>query len=189
MDDTTLDQRLRNSAPNPTPPLGLSEHSARILDEARSRRKTRTRRVWLGSAAAFLIFGGGTAALAGNDLVTPWGWTADSAYIHESTSGTTCYMGILIKHEGVSENSDVVKAAKDIIGGLDPASMDTTEMEKFLSQEYANADNGPHVATRDELKQQAVFRQVADTVWANLEKQGFDAQKIGVYSTSESCTP
>ncbi|MCK6065224.1 MULTISPECIES: hypothetical protein [Microbacterium] len=67
--------------------------------------------------------------------------------------------------------------AKAIVSGIDLEALDTTGAEAELRADYAQAtdinDNPfPITVSDDELKQHAVNKILAETLWAGLEERG-----------------
>ena len=179
MYDTDLESRLQESAPRVTSPVGLGEHRARILREART--KTRRRlRVWGATAAASVILiGGGSVAMAGSGNETPWGWVADNVFAIDRADGSACFQGILVKWEGLSENDPLVVDAKAIVAGIDLDTLDTSAVEEELRVDYADATglDGqplPVEVSPAQLKQDAIRKIVASELFSILEERGYE---------------
>lgn len=177
MYETDLDVRLREAAPHVANPVGLADHRARILKEARSRR-SRGLRSWGASAAAsLLLIGGGSVAMAGGGNETPWGWVADNVFA--IGEGSECFQGMLVKWEGLGDDDPIVVDAKAIVSGMDLEALDTTAKEAELRAEYAastdiNGKSSPIVVSADQLKQDAIFQMAGDQLWAGLDERGHE---------------
>lgn len=177
MNDLDLETRIRAAAPQVSSPLGLAEHSARILHKARAGH-SRNLRTWaVGVAASVLIVGGGTVAVAGNDLQTPWGYTADNVYQFPGPNGQTCVAGLTVKKsDELADDAAVVVTAREFVAGLDLNTVDTSAATAFEeAQNYApfvdGTPGGPH-STPEQIKLAAMHGAVADLLWAELEDRG-----------------
>lgn len=185
MNDTELDAILRRAAPPVSAPVDLSAHRERILAEGGLRRR---RRVASWSAAGIvtaLVFGGGTAALAGYGIQTPWGWMADNALQISGANGSTCFQGMRIEFDGVSEDSAIVRDAREILRTLDIDSLDTTDDEAYLRK-----TDVAHTKSDAAWKQEAAFRAVAERLDAELEARGYSSENgspIMLHGTREQC--
>lgn len=195
MNDLDLDTRIRAAAPQISSPIGLADHSARILSEARARRGRRLR-IWSASVAASVVLvGGGTVAVAGNGLQTPWGWTADNVYQFAGPNGQTCFAGLLVKPDGVADDAAVVVAAREFVAGLDLDTLDTSERtaEWEAENDQPFDDGTPGVAhyTQEEIAQSAVFDTVGDLMYAELENRGLSTSaeegSVSLYSEAQGC--
>ena len=181
MNDFDLDTRIRAAAPHISSPMGLPDHGARILDEARHRRR-RKLHIWTASVAASVVLvGGGTVAVAGNGLQTPWGWTADNVYQFPGPNGQTCFAGLVVKPDGVADDAEVVVVAREIVAGLD---LDTLDTSKRLAELEANNDQpfddgSPGIAALHAGRHRPVCcsQTVADLMFAELEARGLSTRK------------
>lgn len=195
MNDLDLDTRIRAAAPQVSSPIGLADHSARILSEARARRGRRLR-IWSASVAASVVLvGGGTVAVAGNGLQTPWGWTADNVYQFAGPNGQTCFAGLLVKPDGVADDAAVVVAAREFVAGLDLDALDTSERtaEWEAENDQPFDDGTPGVAhyTPEEIAQFAVFDTVGDLMYAELASRGLSTSaeegSVSLFSEAQGC--
>src|SRR6478736_726855 len=99
--------------------------------------------MWSASvAASVILIGGGTAAMAGAGMETPWGWVADNVWSTLNADGSTCFQGWEIKRHGLADDDPIVRDAKDLIRGMDIATLDTTAIEAEVREDWANA-TGP----------------------------------------------
>lgn len=194
MNDFDLETRIRAAAPQVSSPLGLAEHSTRILQEARAQRGRRLRRWAAGVAATVMILGGGTVAIAGNGLQTPWGWTADNVYQFPGPNGQTCFAGLQVKPDGVADDAAVVIAAREIVAGLDLDALDTSkwtaELEAENDRPYGDGTPGVVHHTPEEIAQDAVHRTVADLLFAELEHRGLisdEEDSVSLFSMAQGC--
>ncbi|MEE2522390.1 hypothetical protein V1639_02840 [Pseudarthrobacter sp. J75] len=203
MNDLDLETRIRAAAPQVSIPLGLAEHSTRILQEARARRGRRLRKWAMGVAASVAIVGGGTIAVAGNDLHTPWGWTADNVHQFPGPNGQTCFTGIQVKPDGVADDAPVVIAAREILAGIDLDALDTSEWTAWLETEEdrRNGVGRPGVVhhtpeeiamklTPEEIAQDAMIRTAADLLYAELRDRGLtsdDEPSVMLFSMAQGC--
>nr|WP_201468456.1 hypothetical protein [Microbacterium hydrocarbonoxydans] len=194
MNDTELAALLQDAAPQVTTPADLDAHSTRILREARGRRGRGMR--WLvGAVAGIVAIGGGSIAMAGGGNETPWGWVADNVFTVESTDGSACFQGFLVKWEGVTEDDPLVQDAKSIVGSMDLDALDLTAAEAEVRDDYANAvdedgDPRPIDASDTEITRDAVNRVVAETLFAELEARGHEmtpGHEVSLYAQSTEC--
>ncbi|QEW03029.1 hypothetical protein [Microbacterium lushaniae] len=195
MNDLDFESRVRNAAPNTATPIGLADHSGRILREARARR-TRQVRLWAASAAASVVLvGAGTVAVAGNGLQTPWGWTADNVYQIPGPDGETCFAGLVVKPDGVADDAPVVQEAHEIVAALDLDALDTSAAaaELIVANDQPFADGSPGVAhyTDEEIAQSAMHQTVAKILFAELEDRGLSTSKeagsVSLLSQAQGC--
>lgn len=202
MDESGFETLLQDAAPQPSAPVGLGAHRQRILSEAGARRSRRAR-AWVGGVAATALFlGGGSAAMAASGYDTPWGWVADNVFSIPQADGKICFQGLQVMFEGIPEDSDMVRDARKIVNGIDLAKVDTSAYEAQVRKDNAEAtteDGKPAPITMSdaELKQVAIHRYVADTLFAELEALGYDVEpspdeptsKISLSSEfTEECT-
>jgi hypothetical protein len=194
VNDLDLETRIRAAAPQVSSPLGLAEHSTRILQEARAQRGRRLRRWAAGVAASVMIFGGGTIAIAGNGLQTPWGWTADNVYQFPGPNGQTCFAGLLVKPDDVADDAAVVIAAREIVAGLDLDTLDTSaataRVKAQNDQPYGDGTPGVLHLTPEEIAQDAMISTVADLLFAELEHRGLmpgEQDYVSLFSMSQGC--
>lgn len=193
MNNLDLETRIRAAAPQVSGPLGLAEHSTRILQEARARRGRRLRKWAAGLAASVVIVGGGTIAVAGNGLHTPWGWTADNVYQFPGPNGQTCFTGLQVKPDGVADDAPVVIAAREILAGLDLDALDTSkataELESENDRPYGDGTPGVMHLTPEEIAQDAMRRTAADLLFAELEDRELlsDEDSVMLFSMAQGC--
>lgn len=191
MNDLDLGTRIRAAAPRLSSPLGLAEHSTRILKEARSRRRRNLRTWAVGVAASVVIVGGGTVAVAGDGMFTPWGWTADNVYQFPGPNGQTCFAGLLVQPDDVADDAEVVIAAREIVAGLDLDALDTSVSTARLiaenDQPYGDGTPGVMHWTPEQIAMFAVQESAADALFAELERRGLtpDDGKDYVYLFSQ----
>ncbi len=195
MNDLDLDTRIRAAAPPVSTPMGLADHGARILREARQRRG-RKLRIWTASVAASVVLvGGGTVAVAGNGLQTPWGWTADNVYQFPGPNGQTCFAGLVVKPDGVADDAEVVVVAREFVAGLDLDTLDTSKALADLESENDQPfdDGSPGIAhyTQEDMAQSAVHITVAELMFADLEDRGLSTSKeegsVSLFSQAQGC--
>lgn len=195
MNDLDLESRIRAAAPQVSQPLGLAEHSTRILEGARRRRQHR-RRVWAaGAAASAVIVGGGTVAVAGNGLQTPWGWTADNVYQFPGPNGQTCYSGLKVQADGVADDAPEVVAAREYVAGLDLDTLDTSAAKARAEAENDKpfGDGTPGVLhnSPELIEQFAVHWTVADLLTTEMENRGLRTPgqqgPVSLFSTTQGC--
>lgn len=193
MNDTDFARLLRESSPEVGTSTNLAAHQDRILREARVRRGRRTR-VWAASLGiSALLVGGGSAAMAGAGMETPWGWVADNVF--SFSNGTDmCFAGMQVHFEGVSADSDIVLDARDFVSSLDLESLDTSDAEAELRDGNGAAvdeDGNPSPVTMSEatIKQQALSQTVSRMMWEYLEAKGYptDPSPVSFYTRSEGC--
>jgi len=172
-----LDSELRAAAPRSSGARRLAFHRERILAEARGRRR-RIVRLWGASVAASVILvGGGTAAMAGAGMETPWGWIADNVLTTINGDGTTCFQGWEITRHGLAEDDPIVRDAQEVLRGIDLTTLDTAAMEEVVREDYANATGpdgklSPINASDSVVKRDAINRIVAQTVFDGLLARG-----------------
>lgn len=201
MNDLDLETRIRAAAPQASSPLGLAEHSTRILQEARARRGRRLRKWAAGVAASVVIVGGGTVAVAGNGLHTPWGYTADNVHQFPGPNGQTCLTGLQVKPEdGVADDAPVVIAAREILAGLDLDALDTSEWTAWYQAEedrrygvgrpgavHHTAEEIAMKLTPEQIRLSAVNNAVGDLLFAELRDRGLTSDEDpSVYLSSTS---
>jgi len=195
MNDLDLDTRIRAAAPHVSTPLGVADHGARILHEARARR-ARGLRIWTASVAASVVLvGGGTVAVAGNGLQTPWGWTADNVYQFPGPNGQTCFAGLVVKPDGVADDAEVVVVAREFVAGLDLDTLDTSkrlaELEADNNQPFDDGSPGILHNTPEDIAQSAVHETVADLMYAELEDRGLSTSheqgSVSLFSQAQGC--
>ena len=194
MNDFDLETRIRAAAPHVSSPLGLAEHSTRILQEAGARRGRRLHKWAVGVAASVVIVGGGTVAVAGNGLNTPWGWTADNVHQFPGPNGQTCFTGLQVKPDGVTDDAPVVIAAREILAGLDLDALDTSKWTVELVSEHGRpySDGTPGVVhhTPEEIAQDAMRRTAADLLFAELKDRGLlsdEKDSVMLFSMAQGC--
>ncbi|MEE2568795.1 hypothetical protein V1638_05220 [Pseudarthrobacter sp. J64] len=194
MNDLDLETRIRAAAPQVSSPVGLAEHSTRILQEARARRGRRLRKWAVGVAASVAIVGGGTIAVAGNDLHTPWGWTADNVYQFPGPNGQTCFTGLQVKPDGVADDAPVVIAAREILAGIDLDALDTSKWTAWLETEeerrYGVGNPGVGHHTPEEIAQHAMTNTAGDILFAELEDRGLlsdEEDSVMLFSMAQGC--
>lgn len=186
MDDSQMETRVREAAPQTTAPTGLAAHRSRILTDVRSRGRSRVG-VWTGSLAAFaLIVGGGSVAAASGGMETPWGWIGDNVFSFQQADGSVCFQGLRIDLHGVPEDSDAAREAQAILGGLELATLDTAAAEIELRQQ-----EGIEQITEGTLQQLAVHKAAAEALFAELAARGYDntdgEHQIGLFSSITAC--
>lgn len=195
MKDLDLDIRIRAAAPRVSSPMRLTDHGARILREARQRRGRRLR-VWTASVSASIVLvGGGTVAVAGNGLQTPWGWTADNVYEFPGPNGQTCFAGLVVKPDGVADDAEVVVVAREIVAGLDLDTLDTSkavaELEAENDQPFDDGSPGVLHLTPAEIAQSAVHTTVADLLFSELKDRGLSTSQeqgsVSLFSQAQGC--
>ena len=195
MNDFDLDTRIRAAAPRVSSPMGLPDHGARILREARQRRR-RKLRIWTASVAASVVLvGGGTVAIAGNGLQTPWGWTADNVYQFPGPNGQTCFAGLVVKPEGVAADAEVVVVAREIVAGLDLDTLDISEavaeLEAENDQPFDDGSPGVLHQTSEEIVQSALFMTVTNLLFTELKDRGLsgpgDKIAVSLFSQAQGC--
>jgi len=195
MNDLDLDTRIRAAAPHVSTQIGLIDHGTRILREARQRRG-RKLRIWTASVAASVaLVGGGTVAIAGNDLQTPWGWTADNVYQFPGPNGQTCFAGLVVKPEGVAADAEVVVVAREIVAGLDLDTLDISEAVAELEADNDQPfdDGGPGILhqTPQEIAQSAVFMTVTNLMFTELKDRGLttsgDQVSVSLFYQAQGC--
>jgi hypothetical protein len=195
MNDIDLDARIRDAGPQLSDVSGLSDHRARILREARSRRGRRLRMWGASAAASVVLIGGGSVAMAGAGNETPWGWVADNVFSIEHTGGSACFQGLLVKWDGLAEDDPIVVDAKAIVSGIDLQTLDTSQKEAELLADFANATDSdgkisPITMSDDELKQYAINQIVAETLWEGLEERGHEmwvGHEVSLAGQSTDC--
>lgn len=144
-----------------------------ILDSVR--RGRRRRRAWLvGAVTGVLLVGGGSVAVAGDGLLTPWGWIADNVFSFAQPDGSLCYQGMRIDFGGLPRDAPMVEDAREILQGIDVSSLDTTQMEKGLAWETTKSKHNPDPMTQAELKQSAIGTMVAEILFEELAAKGYD---------------
>lgn len=194
MNDLDFENRIRAAAPQVSQPLGLAEHSSRILEGARSRK--RNLRIWAaGAAASVVIVGGGTVAVAGNGLQTPWGWTADNVYQFPGPNGQTCYSGLKVQPDGVADDAAAVVAAREFVAGLDLSILDTSAArvheEAENDQPFSDGTPGVLHNTPELITQSAMHMTVLDLLSAELEDRGLRSPgqqgPVSLFSVTQGC--
>ncbi|MFE1643953.1 hypothetical protein ACFM35_00050 [Microbacterium sp. P01] len=195
MGEIDLDSELRAAARPTSGAPRLAYHRDRILAEARNSRRHVIRLWGVSLAATVILVGGGTAAMAGAGMETPWGWIADNVLTSVNGDGTTCFQGWEIRRDGLAEEDPIVQDAQDLIRGLDLTTLDTTAMETVVREDYANAigPNGelsPIYASDAEVKRDAISRIVAQTVFDGLLERGHamsPGHEVSISSQSTVC--
>lgn len=193
MNDTDFERVLRESSPAVGTPTNLAAHQDRILREARGRRGRRMR-VWAASlGVSALLVGGGSAAMAGAGMETPWGWVADNVFSF-SNGADMCFAGMQVHFEGVSADSDIVLDARDFVSSLDLESLDTSEAEAELRDGNRTAidedgNSSPVTMSEATVKQLARSETISKMMWEYLEAKGYptDPSPISFYTRSEGC--
>lgn len=175
MEDDEFEARLRGSAPTARVPLGLADHRARILAEARRRRWRRLRALGAGTAVSVLLVGGGATAIAGNGNETPWGWVADNVFSIERESAPICFQGMRVMLDGVADDSEMAQDARQIVGEMNLEDVDTAAAEAEIRKQNAEEPDGTLAEVSDaQIKQDALHQIVADTLFAELDARGYD---------------
>lgn len=195
MYNTDLESRLRKAAPRVTSPVGLGEHRARILAEARAKTGRRLRAWGATAAASIFLIGGGSVAMAGSGNETPWGWAADNVFAIDRADGSACFQGIVVKWEGLSEDDPLVVDAKAIVAGIDLDTLDTTAVEEELRVEYAEATGAdgqplPREVSPAQLKQDAIHKIVASELFSGLDERGYEmtpGREVSLSSQTSDC--
>ncbi|MBD8042618.1 hypothetical protein H9638_02210 [Arthrobacter sp. Sa2BUA2] len=195
MNDLDLEARIRAAAPHVSQPLGLAEHSTRILEGAR-RRRQRSLRIWAaGAAASAVLAAGGTVAVAGNGLQTPWGWTADSVYQFPGPYGQTCYSGLRVEPDGVPDDAPEVAAAREFVAGLDLNTLDTSaaraRAEAENDQPFGDGTPGVLHNSPELIEQFAMHGTVAALLFAEMENRGLRTPEgqgpVSLFSMTQGC--
>lgn len=195
MNDLDPGTRIRTAAPRVSSPMGLTDHSARILREARQRRG-RKLRIWTaGVAASVVLMGGGAVAVAGNGLQTPWGWTADNVYQFPGSNGQTCFAGLLVKPDGVADDAEVVVVAREFVAGLDLDALDTSaataEFEAENDQPFDDGTPGIAHYTPEDIAQSAMHQTVAELLFEELEDRGLSTSQeegsVSLFGQTQGC--
>lgn len=193
MNDTEFETLLRDSSPEVTTPVGLAASQERILREARQRRGRRVR-VWGASlGVSVLLVGGGSAAMAGAGMETPWGWVADNVFSF-SNGAELCFAGMQVKFEGVSEDSDIVREARDFVATLDLDTLDTSQAEADRLEGNREATDSAGKSSPVEMsdatiRQLALSETVSKLMWDHLEAAGYpmDPSPISFYTRTQGC--
>lgn len=193
MNDTEFEALLRDSSPEVTTPVGLAASQERILREARQRRGRRVR-VWGASlGVSVLLVGGGSAAMAGAGMETPWGWVADNVFSF-SNGAELCFAGMQVKFEGVSEDSDIVREARDFVATLDLDTLDTSQAEADRLEGNREATDSAGKSSPVEMsdatiRQLALSETVSKLMWDHLEAAGYpmDPSPISFYTRTQGC--
>ena len=186
MNDGQLDVMLRGSAPATRAQDALALNSNDILREARTSRRQRFRLWAAGVGLSVAIVGGGSAALAGAGMETPWGWIADNIFIIPQQDGSVCFQGMRIDFRDVDPDSAIVVDAREILSGIDVASLDTTQTERDLIWEATRSKNNPDPLSPDELKQSAIGTMVAQILFAELAARGHDVNPSPIVMHTET---
>lgn len=193
MNDTDFERVLRESSPQVGTSTNLAAHQDRILREARVRHGRRLR-VWAASlGVSALLVGGGSAAMAGAGMETPWGWVADNVFSF-SNGADMCFAGMQVHFEGVSADSDIVLDARDFVSSVDLESLDTSQAEGELRDGNGAAvdedgNSSPGTMSEATIKQQALSQTVSRMMWEYLEAKGYptDPSPVSFYTRSEGC--
>lgn len=122
--------------------------------------------------------------MAGNGLEPPWGWVADNVFHLSGSTAEDCFSGIRVESDGPPDDSPIMQDAREILGSIDIASLDTTAAEAAFRQEAADAigpdgEPSPLVLTDVHVKQHAIDRIVAERVWSGLASKGCTEDEIG----------
>ena len=193
MNDAELETLLRESAPEATPPQGFAAHQERILRDARNRRGRRVR-VWAASlGVSVLLVGGGSAAMAGAGMETPWGWVADNVFSF-SNGAEMCFAGMQVQFEGVAEDSDIVREARDFVGTIDVETLDTGRAMDELIEGNRTATDGdgnlsPVEMSDATIRQLALSETISKLMWDHLEAAGYpmDPSPISFSTRTQGC--
>jgi len=195
MDDSELRAALHEAAPQVRVPADLGSHRARILAEARARRR-RGWRIWGASAAASIVLvGAGSVAMAGGGMETPWGWVADNVFSIDQLDGSACFQGFLVKWDGLAEDDPIVREAKSFVSSIDLESLDTTQAEASLREANAQATDGdgdvsPMTLSDAQIKQYALNQLIAEMLWDDLEAHGhkiWPGHEVSLASQTSDC--
>lgn len=190
MDDVQFDVMLRGSAPATRPRDEIAAHSNRILSEARAGRRRRLQTWTAGIGLSAVLIGGGSAALAGSGVETPWGWMADNVFSIPQNNGEICFQGMRISFAGADQDAPIVADAREILSGIDVNALDTTQTEEDLAWEATRSKNNPDPLNPDELKQSAIGTMVAQIVFDELAARGYDLNPspISVETQTTDCS-
>lgn len=190
MDDGQFDVMLRGSAPTARSRDELAVDSDRIISEARAGRRRRLKSWVAGFGLSAVLIGGGSAALAGGGMETPWGWIADNVSTIPQENGEICFQGMRITFTGVEQDAPIVADAREILSGIDVDALDTTQTEEDLVWEASRSKNNPNPLNPDELKQSAIGTMVADIVFDELAARGYDLNPspISVETQTTDCS-
>lgn len=200
-DDDELGRILRSANPVPDAPRRpLSAADTAIRDRIMTlpvpRRKAwRLGRIAAGGVLTIALVSGGSMAIAGNGLETPWGWVADNLFHLSGTSGQDCINGFRIESDGPAENSALMQDAREIMRSIDIASLDTSAAEIEVRKENAAAISpdgkpSPVVQSDAQVKQTAIGRIISDTLWSSLKAKGYgedDVLQIHLSGQSTDC--
>ncbi len=96
---------------------------------------------------------------------------------------------------GIDVDSELAQTAKEIVQGIDLETLDTAAMEEELRISAAAATDldgnpAPLVHTDGQLRQRAVHRLVAETLFAELDARGFTmtaGAEVSLYGQGTEC--
>ncbi|WP_345801687.1 hypothetical protein AAIB33_00890 [Microbacterium sp. AZCO] len=162
-------------------------HVDRILAEAAPLRRRRRAVRWSAAiTVTALLLGGGSAAMAGYGVQTPWGWLADTLSYTEREDGSLCYQGLRIETDGtVPDDAPEVLDAQEILHSIDVNDLDPAEVDAAVADLRVQLD-GMRTIDTDQLvtegwseadwRLNAVFDIVSKRLYAELENHGYSME-------------
>lgn len=188
MNDDELETRLQDAAPSVSVPVDLAERRGELFERARKRRG-RTRVGITSAIVSLALIGGGTIAVAGGEHMTPWGWMADNSFTIERPAGGNCFVGILIKWDGVTEDDPMVQDARSILNSIDLERLDIADA---LAEARTSNDTAPEISrqTEDELRMQTMATVAAHMTFDELIARGYQMRvghEVSISSEGTAC--
>ena len=161
----------------------------------RKRRHSLLAKIGTATAAATLLIGGGSVALASSGLETPWGWVADNVFHLSGSSGQNCFNGVRIVSDGPAEDPPSMRVAREGLQRSDVTTLDTATKESELRKEIDEAagsagTTSPIYRSDSQIKQMAVQMVLAAALSDGLHAKGYsddEALQIHVEGQSTDC--
>ena len=200
--DDELDELLARSAPSVSTGSNEVQRELSVLVRATAaaaqvrpaaRRTSATRGLAVGAGAVAVLFGGVTAAAA-TPFAPTWlawaNWTPDKAVVD---SPNCAVLGLKVVPAGVGPSDSGVVVARQYLATLDVADVDYTDE---LDEQRASVVTGDGVApgttaadlnTDAELEQRALTKAIAEMVFGEVERQGFDSRNVSIEGRAEGC--
>jgi hypothetical protein len=101
---------------------------------------------------------------------------------------------LVVRFEGVADDSEIVEDARAILSGIDLATLDTAATRAEVEREYGSAvdlDNrpAPIELSESELQQTAIRWAAADILFAGLAARGYEMNPnpISLSTRSTGC--
>jgi len=134
-----------------------------------------------------LVFGGGSAAMAGFGVQTPWGWVAEQVFQVPQDNGARCFQGMRVEYAAtLADDAPIVLDAQDIVAAIDVESLDTRAQEAHIREVF----QGEAAKSDADVKQMAVFDVVGQLMVTGLDARGYseaDLTQVWLQGQRDEC--